>query len=77
MGLLWTSDQPIAKGSTYTGQHNTETYTRRNTKTNIHTSSEIRTHDPSNQTAKTYALDHAATGTGHHAIYHCTYNLPI
>jgi hypothetical protein len=35
-----------------------------NTKTNIHASSGIRTHDPSNQTAKTYALDRAATGTG-------------
>jgi hypothetical protein len=25
VGLLWTSDQPVAKASTYTGQHNTET----------------------------------------------------
>jgi hypothetical protein len=25
VGLLWTSDQPVAKVSTYTGQHNTET----------------------------------------------------
>jgi hypothetical protein len=23
-GLLWTSDQPVAKAATYTGQHNTE-----------------------------------------------------
>jgi hypothetical protein len=23
VGLLWTSDQPVAKASTYTGQHNT------------------------------------------------------
>jgi hypothetical protein len=36
----------------------------RNTKTNIHASSEIRTHDPSNQEAKTYTLDGATTGTG-------------
>jgi hypothetical protein len=25
VGLLWTSDQPVAKASTYTGQHNTGT----------------------------------------------------
>jgi hypothetical protein len=25
VGLLWTSDQPVARASTYTGQHNTET----------------------------------------------------
>jgi hypothetical protein len=25
VGLLWTSDQPIAEASTYTGQHNVET----------------------------------------------------
>jgi hypothetical protein len=36
----------------------------RNTKTNIHSSSGIGTHDPSNQAAKTYALDRTATGTG-------------
>jgi hypothetical protein len=32
--------------------------------TNIHASSGIRTHDPSNQAAKIYALDRAATGIG-------------
>jgi hypothetical protein len=58
VGLPWTSDQPVAKASSYTGQHNTEA------ETNIHASSGIRTHDPSNQAAKTYALDRAATGTG-------------
>jgi hypothetical protein len=31
--------------------------------TNIHTWSGIRTHDPSNQAAKTYALDRATTGS--------------
>jgi hypothetical protein len=36
----------------------------RNTKTNIHASSGIRTHDPSNQEAKTYVSDRAAAGTG-------------
>jgi hypothetical protein len=25
LGLLWTSDQPVANASTYTGQYNTET----------------------------------------------------
>jgi hypothetical protein len=35
----------------------------RNTETNIHASSEIRTHDPNNQAAETYTLDSAATGT--------------
>jgi hypothetical protein len=48
LGLLWTSDQPVAKASTYTGQHNIYT------KTNIHASSGIRTRDPSNQAAKIY-----------------------
>jgi hypothetical protein len=46
VGLLWTSDQPVAKASTYTGQHNRETE-----ETNIHTLSGIRTRDPSNQAA--------------------------
>jgi hypothetical protein len=36
----------------------------RNTKTNTHASSGIRTHGPSKQAAKTYALDSAATGIG-------------
>jgi hypothetical protein len=49
------SDQPVAKASTYTGQHHT------NTKTNIHAPSVIRTRDPSNQAAKTYDSDRAAT----------------
>jgi hypothetical protein len=35
----------------------------RNTKTNIHAWSGIRTHDPINQVAKTYALARVATGT--------------
>jgi hypothetical protein len=35
-----------------------------NTKTNMHASSGIRTNDPSNQTANTYAFDHQATRTG-------------
>jgi hypothetical protein len=35
----------------------------RNTKTNIHASTGIRTHDPRNQAAKTYSLDRATTGT--------------
>jgi hypothetical protein len=57
--LLWTSDQPIGNASVHTGQHNTETQRQ-----NIHASSGIRTHDPSNQEAKTNALDSAVKGTG-------------
>jgi hypothetical protein len=52
VGFLWTSDQPLAENSTYTGQHN------------IHALRGIRISDPSNQAAKTYALDPAATGIG-------------
>jgi hypothetical protein len=46
VGLLWTSDQPVAETSTYTGQHNIETQ-----ETNIHAPSVIRTRDPSNRAA--------------------------
>jgi hypothetical protein len=63
VGLIWTSDQPVAKASIYTGQHNTETH--KYMKKNIHSSSGIRTHDLSNEVAKTYALFRAVTGTGH------------
>jgi hypothetical protein len=45
-GLFWTSDQPVAKTSTYTGQHNIQTQ-----ETNIHVPSGIRTLDPSNRPA--------------------------
>jgi hypothetical protein len=37
VGLLWTSGQPVAETSTYTGQHNIETQ-----ETNIHALSGIR-----------------------------------
>jgi hypothetical protein len=46
VGLLWTSDQPVAEASTYTGQHNIETQ-----ETNMHALSGIRARDPSNQAA--------------------------
>jgi hypothetical protein len=49
VGLLWTSDQPVAKASTCTGQH-------------IHALSGIRTHDLS--AIKAYVIDRAATGAG-------------
>jgi nucleosome binding factor SPN SPT16 subunit len=52
VGLLWTSDQPDAKASTYTEQHNT--------KMNILAPIGIRAHDPCNEQAKTYALDRAS-----------------
>jgi hypothetical protein len=44
VGLLWTSDQPLAETSTYTGQHNI--YIQ---ETNIQAPSGIRTRDPSIQ----------------------------
>jgi hypothetical protein len=58
VGLLWTRDQFVAKASTDTRQQN---------KTIIHVPSIIRTRDPSNQVAKTYALDRAATGIGNNS----------
>jgi hypothetical protein len=57
VGLLWTSDQPVAKASTDSGQHSTETQKQTSMPRGI------RTHDPSNQAAKTNALNRAATGT--------------
>jgi hypothetical protein len=41
VGLLWTSDQPVAEASTYSEQHNIETQ-----ETNIHAISGIRTREP-------------------------------
>jgi hypothetical protein len=51
VGLLWTSDQPVAEACTYTGKHNI--YTQ---ETNIHAQSGIRTRDPSNQAAADLCL---------------------
>jgi hypothetical protein len=71
IGLLWTSDQPVAKASTYTGQHNTETrgeisvpQARFDPRRQTSMRSVIRTCDPTNQAA--YALDRAATWIGIH-----------
>jgi hypothetical protein len=50
-GLLWTSDQPVAEVSTYTGQHNI--YTQQ---TNILAPNGIRTCDPSSQAAADISL---------------------
>jgi hypothetical protein len=44
VGLLWTSDQPVAEASTYTGQHNVETQ-----ETKIHAPNGIWTRDPNSQ----------------------------
>jgi hypothetical protein len=47
-----TSDQPVAKAPTYTGEHNTETQT-----------SMLRAgFEPSSQAVETHASDRAATG---------------
>jgi hypothetical protein len=51
VGLLWTSDRPVAQASTYTGQHNIKTQG-----TNIQALSRIRTCDPSNQAAEELSL---------------------
>jgi hypothetical protein len=58
LGLLCTSDQPVAKASTYTGQQHGKT------RTNIHALNGIRTHDLSLQAIKAYASHRAANGTG-------------
>jgi hypothetical protein len=42
----------------------------RKTRTNIHALSEIRTHDPSNQPAKTQASDRTAAVTGPIPLYY-------
>jgi hypothetical protein len=42
----------------------------RKTRTNIHVLSGIRTHDPSNQPAKTHASDRTATVTGIYGLYY-------
>jgi hypothetical protein len=59
-----TSGQPVAKASTYTGEHK-----NRNTKKNVNASSGIRTHDPINQTANTSASEGLATGIGYKDVY--------
>jgi hypothetical protein len=46
VGLLWTSDQPAAEASTYTGLHNTTQ------ETNMHASSRTRTRNPRNREAE-------------------------
>jgi hypothetical protein len=57
VGLLRTSVEPVAKDSTYPGQHNTEIQGQ------IFILNEIRTNDLRVQAIKTYSSDRAATGT--------------
>jgi hypothetical protein len=52
VGLLWTSDQPVAETSTYTAQHNIQTQ-----QTNIHAPSGIEPAIPATKRPQTYALD--------------------
>jgi hypothetical protein len=54
VGLLWTSDQPIARAT----QH-------RKTRTNIHALSGFQTHDLSVQEIKAHDLDRATSVTDH------------
>jgi hypothetical protein len=58
LGLLWTSDQPVAKAPTYIGQSNTETQKQ--------TSMPRAGFEPTTLVTKlkTYDLDRAANGTG-------------
>jgi hypothetical protein len=56
VGLLWTSDQPVTKASTYTAQHGKK-------RTNIRVLSEIRTQDLSVQEINAFASDGEATET--------------
>jgi hypothetical protein len=58
VGLLWTSNQPVSKASTYTQ--------RRKTRKNIYALSGIRTRDRRDQAIKTYASDCAVTGPSHY-----------
>jgi hypothetical protein len=60
--LLWTSDQPVAKACTYTGQ-------RRKRRKIIHAFSGIQTHDLSVQAINAYTSDLAATETGFQQSY--------
>jgi hypothetical protein len=51
--LLWTSDQPVAEASTYTGQHNRQTSMPR---------AGFKPATPATKRPQTYALDCAASG---------------
>jgi hypothetical protein len=76
VGLLWTSDQPVAEASTYTGQHNRQTSMPR---------AGFERATPGTKRPQTYALDRAAIGIGEwsvqnvlnttirlvHKVYHC------
>jgi hypothetical protein len=53
--LLWTSDQPVAEASTYTGQHSRQTSM---------SSAELKPATPVTKRPQTYASDRAATGIG-------------
>jgi hypothetical protein len=56
IGLLWTSDQPVAETSTYTGQHNMQTSMPW---------AGFESATPATKQRQTYALNHVATGIGH------------
>jgi hypothetical protein len=55
VGLLWTSDQPVAEASTYTGQHKRQTSMSR---------AGFEPAIPATKRPQTYALDRAVTGIG-------------
>jgi hypothetical protein len=61
--LIWTSDQPVAKASTYTWQHDTETQRQ--------TSMPRAGFESTIPVTKIYALGRAATGTGLYFLNLC------
>jgi hypothetical protein len=56
LGLLWTSDQPVAETSTWQHKHSQET--------DIHAPSGIQTHNPRSERPQTHASDRVATWIG-------------
>jgi hypothetical protein len=57
LGFLWTSDQPVAEASTYTGQH------KHNRQTSMPRAG-FEPETPATKRPQTYSLDRAATGIG-------------
>jgi hypothetical protein len=55
VGLFWTSDQPVAEASTYTGQHNRQTFMY---------SAGFEPETPATKRPHNYALDRAANEVG-------------
>jgi hypothetical protein len=61
--LLWTSDQPVAETSTYTGKHNIETQQTSVPRERFEPAT------PATRRPQTYALDRVAIGIGINVTY--------